>query len=242
MKTLKTISVILPMTLLLACGSGGGYSGSIPEQTVLVEQAALPEQTSLIAQQNDKNLIVIEGSVEVPKVPREVDSNQPPSLPIEFQTTIENNPIDSYEFKHFGGWNIGIEAGEYFFAFKFNEGDILKDLPSANNDGFVYADYEGLAFVKRTNDGKVVSGNAAVSVTNDFGQLSSFQFNGFEGVGDIEFMFNFPIEIGQSINHTTANKGIRADFEGGNFIGGAFYDHDNNAEFGAFGATRIPLE
>ena len=235
MKTLKTISVILPMTLLLACGGGSGYSGSIPEQT------AAPEQTALIAQQNDKNYIVIEGSVEVPKVPREVDSNDNQPLPIEYQTTIENNPIDSYEFKHFGDWHVGVEAGEHFFVFKFNEGDILKDIPSPNDHRFVYADYEGLAFVKRTNDGKVVSGNATVSVTNEPNQLSSFQFNGFDGVGDIEFMFDFPVEIGQSINHTTANKGIRADFEGGNFIGGAFYDHSKNAEFGAFGATRIPL-
>ena len=234
-KTLRTISAILPMTLLLACGSGGGYSGSIPEQM------AIPEQTALIAQQNDKNYIVVKGSVEVPKVPRVADSNQAQPLPIEFQMTIENNPIDSYEFKHFGGWNVGIEAGKHFFVFKFNEGDILKDVPSVGNDGFVYAGYEGLAFVKRTSDAEVVSGNATVSVTNAPNELSSFQFNGFEGVGNIEFIFDFPIEIGESINHTTANKGIRADFEGSNFIGGAFYDHDNNAEFGAFGTTRIPL-
>ena len=234
MKTLKTISAILPMTLLLACGGGSGYSGSIPEQT------AISEQTALIAQQNDKNYIVFEGSVEVPESSRVVAFNQQPQL-INFQETIENNPIDSYEFKHFGNWNVGVEAGEHFFVFKFNEGDILKDIPTASDDGFVYANYEGIAFAKRLNDGEVVDGTATISITNDQDQLSSFQFNGFEGVGNIEFIFDFPIEIGQSINHTTANKGIRADFEESNFIGGAFYDYDNNAGFGAFGVTRIPL-
>ena len=36
MRTLKTISVILPMTLLLACGGGAGYPGSAHEPTHII--------------------------------------------------------------------------------------------------------------------------------------------------------------------------------------------------------------
>ena len=231
MKTLKTISVILPMTLLLACGGGrgGGYSASVPEP--IVQRSVSDEITTFSAT-----------SIEVPEISQIQSSGvqSSESTLISSFGTIESSPVENYQFMQFGNWDVGIQNDGYFFTFKFNESDILTDVPPPEN-GIVYAGYEGLAFAKRLDDGEIVDGKASISITNEGGQLSSFQFYGFDGVDSIEFVFDFPISVSDVINHTTETKGIRADFKGDRFIGGAFYDSEKNAELGAFGATRILL-
>lgn len=39
---MKTIAVIIPMAFLIACGGGGGYSGSVPEPTLQLKSASVP--------------------------------------------------------------------------------------------------------------------------------------------------------------------------------------------------------
>lgn len=222
MKTLKTIAILPLVTLLIACGGGGkGYSASIPEPTFELSSSG------------DSDVITISAtSIEVPENLL-VDTQSEPEL-IVTQESFENNPIATYQFKQFGDWDIGIQNDGYLFTFKFNE---INAPPIQSGD--FYADYEGIAFAKRL-DGEVVSGRSSISITDVSGELSSFQFNGFDGIEPIEFVFDFPIPLGQEINHTTESKGIRANFNGNNFIGGAFYEK-GKTDLGAFGATRVSL-
>ena len=74
MKTLKTISVILPMTLLLACGGGGGYSGSSPEPTAQLKSASVPALVEETTNEPKEDL-----DQEISKLKKEIEDLTPPT-------------------------------------------------------------------------------------------------------------------------------------------------------------------
>ena len=210
MRTLKTISTILPMTLLLACGSGGGggYS-ALPTPTVTpdpveetgvfqasvveIDEASIEEEARKLkpGEKKEKKVNNIKGVEDkIPEKPDERTTELPNND--NTPTTVPDEPVVSYEFKDLGKWNRGIKDGRNEFTFGFNGDGLpeIKGLQSStivkDNDDFAGATYTGETFVERLDDKEIVAGKASATI-NGSATAVDFQFTELDGVKDIRF-------------------------------------------------------
>ena len=203
MKTLKTISVILPMTLLLACGGGGGggYSalptGSNPQE---IEPTLNPTAITLTADS---------GSFVVDDV--DADDNDTESYTVSVEaTSIEVAPRSQtvtryedgpYKYQQFGKWFHTVRSTDrdnnlFFMYGKWTKndkwkgwhhgGDHLETQIQGNNE-FAGAVYTGKSIVKRkrSHGGGIREGDARINVNSDF--TVDFFFSNIEGIADLSY-------------------------------------------------------
>ena len=215
MKTLKTISVILPMTLLLACGGGGGgYSalpaGSSPQE---IEPTAIPTTLTLRADSMSfvpDDVDTDDADTESYTISTEATSIEvaPRSQP---KVTLRYND-GPYEFKRYGKWfHVGKtnEGRELFWFGKWqgkhprlqgwhHAGEDIETHVYGNNE-FAGAVYTGKSIVKRrqSHGGGIREGDARVTINNDF--TVDFLFSNIEGIDDLRYEGNFVDDVGVTI-------------------------------------------
>ena len=235
MRTLKTISVILPMTLLLACGGGGGGYSSAPAPSIQPE--LILDETSLVSAK------VYEG------VNEELDD-----VDVATYAAVASSVV--YQYKSFDDWNQNVVKlvgpnGELII-----DNNIDKDLYVYHvrrfDDTFKNAVYTGDTYAERAN-GDFEQGTVTIKlkVKNDELTKMKFHFSGtdYDWKKNLKFGRNathFGPEYGtynHGINSKGQRKGIIARFhEQGNLITGRFGNKKLDIKDGVFGATKDTVE
>ncbi|MCY4034996.1 MAG: hypothetical protein OXF29_05000 [Hyphomicrobiales bacterium] len=244
MRTLKTITAILPMTLLLACGGGGGGYSSAPAPSI---------QPNPVFSEADISTAEID---EVEIIEEAADGND--AFTIAPQTiTVENFKHDSFgDWEAQKGWVHGVnpvtgELGWQVYGEALTYGAI--------NPTFNGATYRGDTVTRRTS-GEIEPGNVHITlkVNQSTGDLKKMKFkfvgSDYEWNKNLKFgknaQYNGHIfttnkyNIRENENGRLQQKGIRGSIFGENadLIMGTFGHKKSGVELGTFGAERDDVE
>ena len=250
MRTLKTITAILPMTLLLACGGGGGGYSSAPAPSI---------QPNPVLSEAEINDTKVKDDVEI--IEEAADGNE--------VFTIEAQSITVDNFKHdsFGDWDtkkgyahgIDPETGKLTLLVADYENGLVWATEENINPTFNGAVYTGDTVTRRTS-GKIEPGNVHITLkVNQSGDLKKMKFK-FVG-SDYEWNKNLKFgknalfhENGEFTTNKYKNrknengdsqlKGVRGRFFGDNadLIMGWFGHKKIGVLRGTFGAERDDVE
>ena len=245
MKTLKTITAILPMTLLLACGGGGGGYSSAPAPSIQPEP--ILDEVNLAKAEID--------NVEIEEAGDNV------------AVTVNANSIKVDAFRHdsFGNWDLQPGEGGYAHGINPETGrfGILTnvDAPYGQveyinrkiDESFNGAVYTGNTVARRAN-GDIEAGDVRITLkTNNSGQLKRMDFL-FSGT---DYDWRKKLKFGKNAqyygNQFSTNKlkyrngqlkGIRGDFSGpdADYITGWFGNKKIGVKIGTFGTDRDTVE
>ena len=234
MKTLKTISAILPMTLLLACGGGGGGYSSVPAPSITSEP--ILDETSLVSAEAFED------------VNEELDD-----VDVATYTAVASSVV--YKHDSFGDWvqdEIELVDSDGGLIIGFDKPITLFSVDRFNQS-FNKAVYSGDTYAERAN-GDFEQGTVTIKlkVKNDELTKMKFHFSGTDydwkknlKFGKNAFAPDRSAEFG-SRNDTFRDgqrKGIRGTFaDEGNIIWGWFGNKKLGIKNGVFGATRDSIE
>ena len=240
MRTLKTITAILPMTLLLACGGGGGGYSSAPAPSI---------QPNPVFSEADISTAEID---EVEIIEEAADGND--AFTIAPQTiTVENFKHDSFgDWDIRKGWAHGInpETGELGWRVADYENGLTY---GAVNPTFNGAVYTGDTVTRRTS-GEIEPGNVHITLkVNQSGDLKKMKF---KFVGS-DYEWNKNLKFGKNAqyngqefmtNRYKIRKGQKTGIRGSIFgenadlIMGTFGHKKIGVKNGTFGAERDDVE
>ena len=243
MRTLKTITAILPMTLLLACGGGGGGYSSAPAPSI---------QPTLI--QDEANLADVENNgteAEIAEMENSVDDNDN-----DFTLTINAASIETarnHQYNSFGDW--GLQPGEGGYAHGidpktgkltiaygglFSHGTYIND---KINQNFNKATYTGNTVARRSN-GDIETGSVRIQlkVKNDELKRMDFLFSGTDYDWKKKLKFHGSRENAGYVGGEFGTR--KSGFKNGRFRGirGYFLGDDAGLIMGWFGNKRIGVD
>ena len=256
MKTLKTISLILPMTLLLACGggSGGGYS-ALPTANNPQEIEPTITPTTLTLRADSMSFVPDDVDTDDTDTESYAISTEAADIKVTPPPVTERYNSGPYEFKRMGKWfHVGEKPGdsESFFWFgkwqgkepKYlkgwhHAGDEIKTHIQGNSE-FAGAVYTGKSIVKRkrSHGGGIREGDARININGDF--TVDFLFSNIEGIADLSYQDEFVDDVGVTVYGQPRDTVESSDFrEKGNGkvkngVQAKFYGSEGDAIGGFF--------
>ena len=253
MRTLRTISVMLPMTLLLACGGGGGggYSGSVSEYNripdVQTSKSLAPDSSS------EETQTQISEPINLPApdspAPDSIENIIIPNIPVhlsyghwdatwngcggkwdgckEEKKWINNQLV-------YGVFNNDLENGRFI---------IRRITPNGPIDStFDGAEYNGHSVVKRT-DREFINGDVRVNLKqNNSGRFTiDFTFSNMDGVPNVEYTIPNYDTAGANFKTPGFEYPKNSGDEYVNGLQGAFSSPNNEHVSGFFGGEGIHI-